>query len=202
MDAEPTIQNEILARKRRKLLKVLRQWAAGGSITAKSPEEIEEEAQLETTCIRREAVVWFVPRRRDGASEVQRNMVQIRLGRKRERSKSVLYRAKVPATIGFVNGGNISRSGIEAGSLGDCNGHKAKAVDLESEHKQHGAWKFNAVRPMAAAKCQLGSDGEMRLGEGRREGSLPPQQEKRTCASEGPRRSEPNLGRSSFAVAS
>ena len=45
------------------------------------------------------------------------NMVQIRLDRERERSNSMLYRAKVPTTIDLVNGSNKSRSGSEADSL-------------------------------------------------------------------------------------
>src|SRR2546430_1360994 len=47
-----------------------------------------------------------------------------------------------------------------------------KRVDLESEQQQHGAWKVNAVRAMAAAKCQHGSDREMKLGKGRRKDSF------------------------------
>jgi hypothetical protein len=117
---------------------VLREWAAGGGITAKSPEEIEEEAQLETTRVWREAVVWFLQRRLESASEVQRNMVQIRLDRERERNKSILYRAKGPTTTGLVNGSNNFRS--EASSLSNSK-DMGKAVDLESEQQQDGAWK-------------------------------------------------------------
>lgn len=138
VDAESTVQNEILARKRRKRLGVLRQWAAGGGITAKNPEEIEEESQLETTRVWREAVVWFLQRQLEGASEVQRKMVQIRLDRERERNKSSLYRAKGPTTIGLVNGSNNFRS--DASSLSNSK-DMGRAVNLESEQRQDGAWK-------------------------------------------------------------
>jgi len=79
----------------------------------------------------------------------------------------MLYRVKVPTTIGLVSGSNNSRFGSEAGSLSNSM-DMGKTVDLESEQQQDGTRKFNAVRPMAAAKRQRGSDGGMRLGRGQR----------------------------------
>lgn len=138
-DAESAIQKEVILRKRRKGLGLLGQWAAGGGITAKSPQEIEEEAQLETTRVWREAVVWFLQRRLEAASEVQMNMVQIRLDRERERTKSILYRAKGPTTAGLVNGVNNFGSGSEAGTLSNSI-DMGKAVGLEADQQQDSAW--------------------------------------------------------------
>lgn len=101
---------------------------------------MEEEAQLETTRVWREAVVWFLQRKLEAASEVQMNMVQIRLDRERERSKSVLYRAKGPTTSGLVNGVNGFGSESGAGSLSNSV-DMGRAVDLEKEEQQDGVWK-------------------------------------------------------------
>jgi hypothetical protein len=66
-------------------------------------------------------------------------MVQIRLDRERERTKSILYRAKGPTTAGLVNGINNFGSGSEAGSLSNSI-DMGKAVDLEAD-QQDSAWK-------------------------------------------------------------
>ena len=139
-DAESAIQKEVIARKRRKGLGVLGQWAAGGGITARSPQELEEEAQLETTRVSREAVVWFLQRKLEAASEVQMNMVQIRLDREMERSKSILYRTKAPVGMRFVNDVSGLGSSSEAGSLSNSL-DMGKAVDLETEQSGDSAWK-------------------------------------------------------------
>jgi syntaxin 18 len=84
--------------------------------------------------------VWFLQRRLEEVSEFQMNMVQIRLDRERERSKSILYRAKGPSNIAMVNGesslapdggvGNLTKS-IDMG----------KALELEEPQQDDGAWK-------------------------------------------------------------
>lgn len=140
-NAESDIQLEIIRRKRRKLgLGALGQWAAGGGISAKSPDELEEEAKVESTRVWREAVVWFLQRRLEEVSEFQMNMVQIRLDRERERSKSILYRAKGPSTATMVNGGSNLASRSEVGSLSNSI-DMGRALELEEPPQEDGAWK-------------------------------------------------------------
>lgn len=138
ISADSAIQQEVIARKRK--FGFLGQWASGGGITAKSPQELEEEAQLETTRVWREAVVWYLQRELEAASEVQMSMVQIRLDRERERSKSILYRAKGPTTTGLVNGVSNLGSGSDTGSLSNSM-DMGRAVEMEGEEQQDGAWK-------------------------------------------------------------
>jgi syntaxin 18 len=63
-----------------------------------SPEEKEEEVKREQLRLFREAVIWFLSRRLEGAGNAQRDMVEMRLEREREKAKSLLYRAKGPGT--------------------------------------------------------------------------------------------------------
>lgn len=140
IDAECDIQQEIIRRKRRKLgLGVLGQWAAGGGISVKTKEELEEESKVETTRVWREAVVWFLQRRLEKVSEFQMNMVQIRLDRERERSKSILYRTQGPSTT-TINGGSSLAPGSGVGNLADGM-DMDKMPELEGPQQEDGAWK-------------------------------------------------------------
>jgi hypothetical protein len=136
IDAESDIQQEIIRRKRRKMgFGALGQWAAGGGFTGKTPEELEEEAKVETTRVWREAVVWFLQRRLEEVSEFQMNMVQIRLDRERERGKSILYRTQGPSTTAIVNGGSsLAQGGRIVEDMG-------KVLELEGPQQDDGAWK-------------------------------------------------------------
>ena len=141
IDAESDIQQEIIRRKRRKLgFGALGQWAAGGGIVDKTPEELEEEAKVETTRVWREAVVWFLQRKLEKVSEFQMNMVQIRLDRERERSKSILYRVQGPSTTAVVNGGSSLAPSGGVRSVTDSM-DMGKAVELERAQEEDRAWK-------------------------------------------------------------
>ncbi|OJD36389.1 t-snare protein [Diplodia corticola] len=97
-DAENVRQSadETIALRKRatKGLGALGRWAAGGAITAKSPEEELEEAKQNTIKIHRDGVIWFLSRKLEEVSGFQASMMEIRLEREREKSKSVLYKAR------------------------------------------------------------------------------------------------------------
>ncbi|KAF9636927.1 putative snare protein syntaxin 18 ufe1 protein [Lasiodiplodia theobromae] len=97
-DAEKVRQSadETIALRKRatKGLGALGRWAAGGAITAKSPEEELEEAKQNTIKIHRDGVIWFLSRKLEEVSGFQASMMEIRLEREREKSKSVLYKAR------------------------------------------------------------------------------------------------------------
>ena len=99
-DAEQLRQNTDvrLAAKRRARngFKTLGRWAAGGvgEVSKKSPDEELEDARQNTVKVHRESVIWYLRRNLEEAGEIQRGMMELRLEREVERSKSVLYKTK------------------------------------------------------------------------------------------------------------
>lgn len=69
-------------------------WAAGGAITAKSAEEAEEEAKQKMLNAHRESIIWFLQAKLKEAGILQSTMMEIRIQREVEKSKSVLYKSK------------------------------------------------------------------------------------------------------------
>jgi hypothetical protein len=74
----------------------LGRWAAGGNLQSrvKSPEELEKEAAQATLDGHRESVIWYLRWRLGIAAEFQRDMMETRIQREVEKSKSVLYKVK------------------------------------------------------------------------------------------------------------
>lgn len=90
-------QAQISARKRsRNGFKSLGRWAAGGVAqnVVKTPEEEIEEAVNNTVNMHRESVIWYLRRKLEETAEVQRSMMETRLEREVEKSKSILYKTK------------------------------------------------------------------------------------------------------------
>lgn len=93
-------------------LGALGRWAAGGAITAKSVEEELEEAKANTVQAHRESIIWSLQNQLEECGRFQSSMMEIRLMREVEKSKSVLYktRASGPATNDY-SGMNSSGAG-------------------------------------------------------------------------------------------
>ena len=72
----------------------LARWAAGGAVTAKSVEEELEEAKDRTLSIHREGVIWYLQKKLEEAAQIQSGMMEIRLQREEEKSKSVLFKSR------------------------------------------------------------------------------------------------------------
>lgn len=91
-------------------LGALGRWAAGGAITAKSPEEELEEGKSNTVKAHRESIIWYLQRALEECGRFQSSMMEIRLTREVEKSKSVLYKARgtMPALDDYSgsNGGH------------------------------------------------------------------------------------------------
>jgi syntaxin 18 len=118
-----TTQTQVALRKRAKQgLGALGRWAAGGAITAKSVEEEIEEAKANTIRAHRESIIWSLQNQLEECGRFQSSMMEIRLMREVEKSKSVLYktRASGPATTDFsgMNGDH---------SAGDAADYRGKA---------------------------------------------------------------------------
>ncbi|KAF2719498.1 hypothetical protein K431DRAFT_286621 [Polychaeton citri CBS 116435] len=91
-------QNSVALSKRAKGgLGALGRWAAGGAVLAKSSEEEREEAERAAVAAHRESVIYYLQRRLELASRVQSEMMEVRLGREVEKSKSILHKSQLSA---------------------------------------------------------------------------------------------------------
>ena len=117
---------------------LLTRWAAGGGVQGgKNTEQIEEEERLETVGMWRDGVVWFLGRGVEGLGESWRGMVERRVGRERERGRSVLYAMKNGQQDGESVGGGEGgwREGPGAGWGGERMGAKDVAMEEEARRE-------------------------------------------------------------------
>lgn len=98
--ARQAAQSQVALKKRAKQgLGALGRWAAGGAITAKSPEEEIEEAKANTIKAHRESIIWSLQKQLEECGQFQSNMMEIRLTREVEKSKSVLHKTRITAPV-------------------------------------------------------------------------------------------------------
>lgn len=71
-------------------------------MTAKSPQEEAEEAKKNTLAAFRAAVIMFLEQRLGEAGKAQAEMMEVRIGREVERSKSALYKSRGGANIPYA----------------------------------------------------------------------------------------------------
>jgi len=115
----------------------LGRWAAGGGATAKSPEEIEEKVRADTVKRHRDGVLWFLQQRLERAGEMQRGMVEVRVKREVERSRSILYKARGPATMGLIDGIGVSGgSGFGSGEDWRRGSSSLSGIELDREEQE------------------------------------------------------------------
>jgi len=97
-----TADSVALSKRARGGLGALGRWAAGGAVTAKSPDEEREEAERKTIAAVRESIILYLQRKLEQAGGVQSGMMEVRLGREVEKSKSVLYKSRVAGGIPYA----------------------------------------------------------------------------------------------------
>ncbi|KAF2423776.1 snare protein syntaxin-like protein 18/UFE1 [Tothia fuscella] len=117
-------------------LGLLGRWAAGGGIKEKSPAELEEEAASETIRMHRDGVLWFLQRRLEAAGEMQRSMVEIRVNREVERSRSVLYKARGTSAMGMIDGLGQGGSNNLGGEQAWKGSSTMSGMDIEQDQQQ------------------------------------------------------------------
>lgn len=122
-------------------LGALGRWAAGGAVTAKSAAEAAEEFARREVAASRESVIYYLQRRLEEASRVQSEMMEIRLMREVERSKSVLYKSRAAGAIPyaedeeFVADSTLLRKGSIANGY-DTAWAEAEGGGMPSEQQQ------------------------------------------------------------------
>ena len=97
-----TADSVALSKRARGGLGAIGRWAAGGAATAKSIDEEREEAERRTVGTHRESVIVYLQRRLEEAGRVQSEMMEVRLGREVEKSKSVLYKSRMAGGIPYA----------------------------------------------------------------------------------------------------
>jgi len=71
-------------------------------VTAKSPEEEREEAERKTIVTHRESVIIYLQKKLEEAGRAQSEMMEVRLGREVEKSKSILYKSRMTGGIPYA----------------------------------------------------------------------------------------------------
>lgn len=123
--------SQLAMRKRAKQgLGALGRWAAGGAITAKSPEEDLEEARAKTIQAHRESIIWSLQSTLQKCSQYQSSMMEIRLMREVEKSKSVLYKTRT--TMPSSEYGGMAGGSSADGALKDYRGASSHVQDESS----------------------------------------------------------------------
>ena len=143
-----------LAEKRRGRngFQLLNRWAAGGGADDKprSPEDELEAARENGLRAHRESVIWYLRRKLGAAAEAQREMMETRIEREVERSKSVLYKTKDSAWTPQDNRSNGSMlSPTDFGKAGGLRSPEAATALSEA------AGKKNADLGLSAEQLQL-----------------------------------------------
>lgn len=91
---QDTVSNVALRRRAKGGLGALGRWAAGGTATTKSAEEGAEDDTQKGISAHREGVIWYLQRKLEEAGSVQGSMMEIRIQREIEKSKSVLFKSR------------------------------------------------------------------------------------------------------------
>ncbi|KAK3672063.1 hypothetical protein LTR78_008033 [Recurvomyces mirabilis] len=98
-----TADSVALSKRAKGGLGAIGRWVAGGAVTAKSPEEETEEAERKMIAKYRESVITYLQRRLEQAGGVQAEMMEVRLSREVEKSKSVLYKSRMGDSIPYAH---------------------------------------------------------------------------------------------------
>ena len=99
-----------LSKRARGGLGALGRWAAGGAVTAKSPEEEREEGERKTIAAVRESIILYLQQKLEEAGRVQSEMMEVRLNRELEKSKSSLEKSRIGGGIPYARDDDLNGS--------------------------------------------------------------------------------------------
>ncbi|KAI0508670.1 hypothetical protein F5B22DRAFT_386800 [Xylaria bambusicola] len=92
--ARADIESKLIQKKFNRGLGALGAWASGGVSTGKSPEQTTAEDRARTISIHRDSVLWLLRHHLQECVKTQQDMMEIRLMREMEKSRSVLAKAR------------------------------------------------------------------------------------------------------------
>lgn len=143
-EARNDAADEIALRKRAQGgLGALGRWAAGGAITAKSPEEEQKEAARKTITAVRESIILYLQTKLEEAGTIQREMMDARLSRAEEKAKSILAKSAFS--------GNIQH-GLDNEPVGQAGGTGKKQY---SAHLESGPMPPTSTEQLTQEQLQL-----------------------------------------------
>ncbi|KAI9682710.1 MAG: hypothetical protein M1829_006697 [Trizodia sp. TS-e1964] len=127
--------DERMAEKTRGGLNVIGRWAAGGSLQEKSQTEKLDDVRMKSVRMHRESVLWYLTRKLEECGQLHANMVQIRLEREVEKSKSILYKTQTASS--HVKGPAIAEGyrGMNKHGNVETNEKRKLAAHLNEEEK-------------------------------------------------------------------
>lgn len=96
-------------------------WAAGGTQTNKSPEHVVAEERVNSINTHRDSVLWLLRHRLQECVKTQQDMMEIRLMREMEKSRSVLAKSRRPDAPSLSTLGNMHGAGSPVESKGKAN---------------------------------------------------------------------------------
>ena len=143
-----TADSVALSKRAKGGLGALGRWAAGGAVTAKSPAEEQEEAKRNTIAGARAAVVFYLSRKLDEASTVQTEMMNVRLGREVEKSKSILYKSRISGGIPYAQDEDMD--GVPGASSASPKNRKRRSANVSD-----GTSSDNQPEQLSAEQLQL-----------------------------------------------
>ncbi|KAI9804551.1 MAG: hypothetical protein M1825_001451 [Sarcosagium campestre] len=134
-------------------LRTLGKWAAGGTTQSKSPEEEMEEARSNGVKVHRENVLWYLRRKLEECGELQRSMMETRLIREVEKSKSILYKTRGSAGLPA----HLADGGAELGDWSKGQGDGRSAPGQKNSRLSHveDAEKSQIEQQLSAEQLQL-----------------------------------------------
>jgi hypothetical protein len=94
-------ETELISKKHSNGLGALGSWASGGIVGKKGPEQLAAEAQAEQVSGHRDGVLWYLRKQLEGCLRTQQDMMETRLSREYELSRSMLSQAG-PALADFA----------------------------------------------------------------------------------------------------
>ena len=133
-------------------LGALGRWAAGG-VSGKlklSPEEQLEEAQRKAIKDHRESVIWYLRRNLAETSETHSSMVETRLEREMEKSKSMLYK-----TTGYKSVDLGRKEGVNGFANGGPGGLKSPGVSTEAKTALDEKTRLEAESTLTPEQLQI-----------------------------------------------
>lgn len=116
-------ETELILKKHSSGLGALGAWASGGGVGKKSAEQLNAEAQAEQTAGHRDGMLWYLRKQLEACLRTQQDMMETRLSREYELSRSMLSQAG-PSLADFAEFKPTSHA-----STDDRNSNNAPAAD-------------------------------------------------------------------------
>ncbi|KAI1497889.1 hypothetical protein F5X99DRAFT_352219 [Biscogniauxia marginata] len=106
--ARAEIEARLIQKKFVRGLGALGAWAAGGTPTNKSAEHTEAEERASTLSAHRDSVLWLLRHRLQECVKTQQGMMEIRIMREMEKSRSVLAKSRAQVVSSLSPSGGLS----------------------------------------------------------------------------------------------